>query len=56
MANYKKIYTNKLRRRILKETKISNKNFTTNYKDIKKYFKYFNNIFSENLSISFCVN
>jgi len=44
MANYKNIYTNKLRKRILKENKTSNKKFITSYKDIKKYFKYFNNI------------
>ena len=44
MVNYKKNYTNKLRKRILKETKVSDKKFTTNYKDIKRYFKYFNNI------------
>ena len=44
MTNYKKIYTNELRKKILKETKISKKKFTTNYKDIKRYFKYFNNI------------
>ena len=44
MANPKKIYTNKLRKRILKETKMSDKKFITSYKDIKKYFKYFNNI------------
>ena len=44
MANYKNNYTSKLRKRILKEKKTSNKKFTTNYKDIKKYFKYFNNL------------
>ena len=44
MANYKNIYTNKLRKRILKEKKTSNKKFITSYKDIKKYFKYFNKI------------
>ena len=38
---YKKIYTNKLRKRILKETTISDRNFITNYKDIKRYFKGF---------------
>ena len=36
--------SNKLRKRILADTKISNKKFITNYKDIKKYFKYFNNL------------
>ena len=44
MTKYKKIYTNELRKKILKETKISKKKFITNYKDIKRYFKYFNNI------------
>ena len=44
MTNYKKIHTNELRKKILKETKISKKKFITNYKDIKRYFKYFNNI------------
>ena len=44
MANNKKNYTSKLRKRILKEKKTSNKKFTTNYKDIKKYFRYFNNL------------
>jgi len=44
MTNYKKIHTNKLREKILKETKSSKKKFITNYKDIKRYFKYFNNI------------
>ena len=29
-------------KKILKEKKLSNKKYTTNYKDIKKYFKYFN--------------
>ena len=41
MANYKNNYTSKLKKRILKEKKTSNKKFITNYKDIKKYFKYF---------------
>ena len=44
MTKYKKIHTNELRKKILKETKISKKKFITNYKDIKRYFKYFNNI------------
>ena len=44
MTNYKKIHTNELRKKILKETKSSKKKFITNYKDIKRYFKYFNNI------------
>jgi len=44
MTKYKKIHTNELRKKILKETKISKKKFITNYKDIKRYFKYFNNV------------
>ena len=44
MISHKINYTNKLRKRILKESKITDKKFVTNYKDIKKYFKYFNNI------------
>ena len=44
MTKYKKIHTNELRKKILKETKISKKKFITNYKEIKRYFKYFNNI------------
>ena len=42
MANNKKIYTNKLRKRILKETIVSNKKFTTNYKDILKFISNIN--------------
>ena len=37
MTNYKKIHTNELRKKILKETKSSKKKFITNYKDIKRY-------------------
>ena len=44
MIKSKNNYTNRLRKKIIKETKISNKKFITSYKDIKKYFKYFNNI------------
>ena len=51
MTNYKKIHTNKLREKILKETKIPKKKFITNYKDIKRYFKYFNNfLFKDELN------
>ena len=42
--NIKNNFNYKLRKKILKETKISKKKFITNYKDIKRYFKYFNNI------------
>jgi len=52
MTNYKKIHTNELRKKILKETKSSKKKFITNYKDIKRYFKYFNNIlFKDELNL-----
>ena len=44
MANNRINYTRKLKKRILLEKNIPNKKFITNYKDIKKYFKYFNNI------------
>jgi len=51
MTNYKKIHTNELRKKILKETKIPKKKFITNYKDIKRYFKYFNNfLFKDELN------
>ena len=44
MMSNKNKFVSKLRKRILKETKVSDKKFTTNYKDIKRYFKYFNKI------------
>tara|TARA_B100000780_G_scaffold245289_1_gene189273 strand:- start:126 stop:542 length:417 start_codon:yes stop_codon:yes gene_type:complete len=44
MTNIKNNFTSKFRKRILKDSKITDKKFTTNYKDIKKYFKYFNKI------------
>ena len=34
----------RVKKKILKETKISSKKYTTTYKDIKRYFKYFNKI------------
>ena len=40
--NMKNNFNNKLRKKILKETKNYDKKFITNYKDIKRYFKYFN--------------
>ena len=39
MTSHKINYTNKLRKRILKEKKTSNKKFITSYRDIKKYLK-----------------
>ena len=39
----KKIIT-RVKKKILKETEISDKKYITTYKDIKKYFKYFNKI------------
>jgi hypothetical protein len=44
MANNKINYTRILKKRILLEKNTPNKKFITNYKDIKKYFKYLNNI------------
>ena len=44
MIATKKKFISKVKKRILKETKSSGKKYTTNYKDIKKYFKYFNKI------------
>ena len=34
----------RVKKKILKETVISDKKYITTYKDIKKYFKYFNKI------------
>ena len=44
MTTNKKKFISKVKKRILKETKLSSKKYTTNYKDIKKYFIYFNKI------------
>ena len=44
MIATKKKFISKVKKRILKETKSSGKKYTTNYKDIKKYFIYFNKI------------
>ena len=44
MTTNKKKFISKVKKRILKETKSSSKKYTTNYKDIKKYFIYFNKI------------
>jgi len=43
ISNRKKIISN-VKKRILKETKSTDKKYITNYKDIKKYFIYFNKI------------
>ena len=34
----------RVKKKILKDTELSDKKYTTTYKDIKKYFKYFNKI------------
>ena len=39
----KKIFT-RVKKKILKATELSDKKYTVTYKDIKKYFKYFNKI------------
>ena len=44
MAINKINYTRIFKKRILLEKNTPNKKFVTNYKDIKKYFKYLNNI------------
>ena len=44
MANNKINYIRKLKKGILLEKDNPSKKFITNYKDIKKYFKYFNKI------------
>ncbi|MDC1095868.1 SprT-like family protein [Pelagibacteraceae bacterium] len=43
ISNRKKKISN-VKKRILKETKSTDKKYITNYKDIKKYFIYFNKI------------
>ena len=44
MASKKIKYIRKLKKGIILEKDNPNKKFITNYKDIKKYFKYFNKI------------
>ena len=42
IKNNKKKFIIRVKQKILRETKISDKKYITTYKDIKKYFKYFN--------------
>mgnify|MGYP006183829507 CR=1 FL=1 len=44
IKNNNKKFVIRVKKKILKETKISSKKYTTTYKDIKRYFKYFNKI------------
>ena len=37
----------RVKKKILKETKMSDKKYITNYNDIKKYFRYFNKVYSK---------
>ena len=47
IKNNKKKFIIRVKKKILRETKISDKKYITTYKDIKKYFKYFNKILFE---------
>ena len=42
--NHNKRVIIRVKKKILKETELSDKKYTATYKDIKKYFKYFNKI------------
>jgi hypothetical protein len=42
--NHNKRFITQVKKKILKETELSDKKYTATYKDIKKYFKYFNKI------------
>ena len=42
--NHNKKIIIRVKKKILKETELSDKKYTTTYKDIKKYFRYFNKI------------
>ena len=44
IKNNNKKFVIRVKKKILKETRISSKKYTTTYKDIKRYFKYFNKI------------
>ena len=44
IKNNNKKFIIRVKKKILRETKISDKKYITTYKDIKKYFKYFNKI------------
>ena len=49
--NHNKRFITQVKKKILRETKLSDKKYITTYKDIKKYFKYFNKIlFNDKLS------
>ena len=49
--NHNKRVILRVKKKILKETELSDKKYTATYKDIKKYFKYFNKIlFSDKLN------
>ena len=48
MINTKKNLVNKAKKKFLKETKPTSKKYITNYKDIKKFFSYFNKILFKN--------
>ena len=51
IKNNKKKFIIRVKKKILRETKMSDKKYITTYKDIKKYFKYFNKIlFKDKLS------
>jgi hypothetical protein len=47
IKNNKKKFIFRVKKKILRETKTSDKKYITTYKDIKKYFKYFNKILFE---------
>ena len=47
IKNNKKKFIIRVKKKILRETKTSDKKYITTYKDIKKYFKYFNKILFE---------
>ena len=47
IKNNKKKFIIRVKKKILRETKASDKKYITTYKDIKKYFKYFNKILFE---------
>ena len=48
MTNTNKNLVSKAKKKFLKETKPTSKKYITNYKDIKKFFSYFNKILFKN--------
>ena len=48
MINTKKNLVSRAKKKFLKETKLTSKKYITNYKDIKKFFSYFNKILFKN--------